>query len=97
MLSDSEVEDQLLGLMNDERAASGLPPCVQDGALDPGRTRAHRSADVEDRGGRGPERARVVLRDRRPCRNLDRVLEPYDGIASDTQRDVWFIVDFAKA
>jgi hypothetical protein len=40
MLSESDVEDQLLGLMNDERAANGLPPYVRDGALDAG-ARAH--------------------------------------------------------
>jgi hypothetical protein len=26
MVSESDVEDRLLGLMNDERAANGLPP-----------------------------------------------------------------------
>src|SRR4051794_35491545 len=40
MLGESDVEDQLLGLMNDERAAHGLPPYVRDGALDAG-ARAH--------------------------------------------------------
>ena len=34
MLSESDVEDHLLELMNDERAANGLPPHVRVGALD---------------------------------------------------------------
>jgi hypothetical protein len=40
MLSKSDAEDQLLGLMNDEHAANGLPPYVRDGALNAG-ARAH--------------------------------------------------------
>jgi hypothetical protein len=40
MVSESDVEDRLLGLMNDERAANGLPPSARDGALDAG-ARAH--------------------------------------------------------
>jgi hypothetical protein len=40
MVGESAVEDQLLGLMNDARAANGVPALVRDGALDAG-ARAH--------------------------------------------------------
>jgi hypothetical protein len=74
MLSESDVEDQLLGLMNDERAANGVPPYVRDGALDAGASAHTELLMSKAVVAADPNDPRVPCADRRPRRDLDRVL-----------------------